>query len=94
MPSCATIILIGRQTMRELRLVFGWLIQIVGMLLFPAMFITASSAGLIVIIGNALASEDFALSTIEWVKLFSPTFAVFISATFLTWLGLRLRRDL
>jgi len=77
---------------RELRIVLGWLVEIIGVLMFPLTVLVASAGGLVVALGNFLAPGYFTLSTMEWVKLFYPTLITLALAIFLTWLGLRLRR--
>jgi len=77
--------------MQELKIVFGWFTQIVGMLLFPGTIIVASATGWAMIFSGWTPKIDIEL--IDKIKLLSPTLITFILAIFLTWLGLRIRRN-
>jgi len=78
--------------MRELKIVLGWFTQIVGMLLFPVTLIIAFTTGwTMIFISGFTPIMDMEL--IDKIKWLSPTLTTFTLAIFLTWLGLRIRRN-
>ena len=81
--------------MQELRLIFGWLIQIVGMLLFPiAVGEFFFLAGFQSFIQGTLYRLSFSPISLQQNPTVYIPLAIFLLAILLTWIGLRLRRDL